>query len=318
MHKMDYDQMIHNFVHGSALDDCLFSGSNNSKSNSAVVSHVNSSACKSNRFDQKSPMESQAPKVIPSNKIEDKQIPAAKSDFVFNGYVLDANTGIFHSARGRCVKTLGLSGVKPIFETPNIKDAAPCPICMKRKHEKMSLVSYDRLFQRIVQQFCNSHDMYVQFTGNIAYVTTIAGEWYFDYTESDPTLHHRSTEKRFLRSGNVSHYHIQSINLHTCLDVVDYIYKHDMSAIRRMMGGFGSGFFDAETLPDLMDQLLESVDMSKEELFYALSIDEEIWQEWMKSNLQSADLQGVAGIAELLSISVGDLLSFALQFVQEE
>lgn len=317
MHKMDYEQMMHDFAHGSPLDNLLFSASCDSMSDPAAINHAKSLASKSSCSDQKPFMQPQAPQVVSSNETSGKQIPFVKGDSIFNGYVVDVSTGIFHSARGKCVKALGLNEIAPIFEMPNTKDAAPCPICMRRKHEKMSLISYDKLFQRIVQQFCNRHDMYAQFTGNIAYVTTIAGEWYFDYTESDPTLHHRSTEKRFLRSGNISYYHIQSISLRTCLDVVDYIYKHDMSTIRRMMGGFGAAFFDAETLPDLMEQLLKNVEMSKEDLFYALSIDEEMWQEWMESNLQSADLQGISGIAELFSISVGDLLSFAMRFAKE-
>ena len=303
------------FLYGSSLDNLLLFGEANKP---AFLPSNSQKAVLKEKARPPIPVKKSKPEGTPLNRhssINSAFVQKAQSQGEVKPssrhkkYIADEKMCMLHTAASECVKILHLSHVKPIYNIPDCRYSM-CPICLKEKC-KASLMGQNKLKQTIVQQFCKMHDMYVQFNGNIAYITTIAGEWYFDYTEEEPTIHHRSTEKRTTRTGAIRHYHIQSIVLSGCLEAVNYIYRHDLSAMRRVMGGFGSVHYDEDTLPHLMDHLINNMGISISDMLYALSINRMTWKDWLDTGFQSADLQGVAGIAEILSVNAGDLLSFA-------
>lgn len=87
------------------------------------------------------------------------------------------------------------------------------------------------IMKQSLTELANRHGMHVAFVGNNIMVTTIAGEWYFDYNVRPIRLHHKNNQQRTDSFGrSTGHYHRQNISLETPLEAMAYIYRHERAA----------------------------------------------------------------------------------------
>ena len=78
--------------------------------------------------------------------------------------------------------------------------------------------------------------MHAEFHGGMVYITTIAGEWYFDYNDRPIRLRHKNAEKWVDRYGqDTGHYHVQPYHFHAPLQTLAYIRNHEQFEIQRLM-----------------------------------------------------------------------------------
>jgi len=87
-----------------------------------------------------------------------------------------------------------------------------------------------------IKVLSEQYGMHVEFIGGMVYITTIAGEWHFDYNDRPIRLHRKNAEKRLDRHGKlIGYYHLQEYSFHAPLQVLAYIRKHEQAAVRRLM-----------------------------------------------------------------------------------
>jgi len=78
--------------------------------------------------------------------------------------------------------------------------------------------------------------MHLEFVGDTAFVTTVAGEWFFNPNIRPIQLHHKNTEKRFDYNGNsTGHYHVQKVTARSPVTALGYIYQHEQAEIKRLI-----------------------------------------------------------------------------------
>lgn len=64
-----------------------------------------------------------------------------------------------------------------------------------------------------MKSVAEQYQMHIEFMGPNVYVTTIAGEWFFDYNTRPITLHHKNEELWYSQMGRGrGHYHAQNKN----------------------------------------------------------------------------------------------------------
>lgn len=81
------------------------------------------------------------------------------------------------------------------------------------------------------------YGMKASLSGPNIYITTIADEWFFNYTATPITLHHKNTEKRTDKYGRPysNHHYIQSYTFTSPLEAFTYIYRHTENAANRSL-----------------------------------------------------------------------------------
>lgn len=97
--------------------------------------------------------------------------------------------------------------------------------------KKFKQKSRREVLQDALLTLAERHNMHIRFKGTTAYVTTIAGEWYFNFTDTsrEIKLHHKNYKKITDEHGNIlpGYFHIQEQQFTTPLSVVSYIAKHE-------------------------------------------------------------------------------------------
>lgn len=87
------------------------------------------------------------------------------------------------------------------------------------------------ILQDALLALAERHNIHISFKGTMAYVTTIAGEWYFNFTDTsrEIKLHHKNYKKITDANGNwiPGYFHIQEQQFTSPLSVVSYIAKHE-------------------------------------------------------------------------------------------
>ena len=127
----------------------------------------------------------------------------------------------------------------------------PCPICVGKnmlpitdtapaqntpKKKAPGHVSKSEIMRRQIKALSVQYGMHAEFHGSMVYVTTIAGEWYFDYNDRPIKLKHKNATKKLNRNGkSTGHYHNQDLTFHAPLQVLSYIRRHESAEIRRLM-----------------------------------------------------------------------------------
>lgn len=230
-------------------------------------------------------------------------------------FIYDERTQMYHSSTGLCCRLMGFDKSKGLqFLETDVKTCI-CPLCLPTINANKSYQSKDKLVQRVLKAYCEQQDMFIEFVGSIAYVSTIAGEWYFDYTIKEPALHHRSTEQREVAPGKVSHYHIQRINTKTALTAVMYIYRHDQATIRRLMGS-EIKCCEEQTLPALVHRLCVDAGIEIDDLLEALGITRKEWALWVSEDMLTVQIETISFIADFFEIDSGEFISHILRFTK--
>lgn len=134
-------------------------------------------------------------------------------------------------------------------QNPENKGYKPCPCCNpvpvdapRRRKGDGSIVSKAEMMRRAMSELAARQHMYVEFVGDSAFVTTIAGEWYFNYNIRPIQLHHKNLKVRLDRNGqNTGFFHQQKLVFETPMEALAYIYHHERAAENRAF---------AEKIPD--------------------------------------------------------------------
>ncbi len=160
-------------------------------------------------------------------------------------YIGDRSTMLFHSKN--CPTLLLLQSYENLQgcgKKPEGSGFFPCHRCLPRLAEEADarraiLLGLDRTKASVIRDemriLCNEYGMYIEFVGNIAFVTTIAGEWFFDPNIRPIKLHHKNIEMRYDQSGCLTgYYHLQEPTFETPAHVLGYIYGHEQATIKRL------------------------------------------------------------------------------------
>lgn len=159
-------------------------------------------------------------------------------------YIGDKNTMLYHTAKCPTMPLLSLENIQGCGKKPEASGFFPCRRCLPLLAEEADarrtiLLNQQNSKATVLRDelrvFCYEYGMYIEFIGSIAYVTTIAGEWFFDPNIRPIKLHHKNEEMRYDNSGRSNgYYHIQEVTFPTPAHAISYIYRHERSTIKRL------------------------------------------------------------------------------------
>ena len=90
--------------------------------------------------------------------------------------------------------------------------------------------------QKQIAAVCEEHGMHAEFTGGTAFITTVAGEWFFAYNDRPIRLHHKNYSDDEMKANRRNDlYHLQDVRFASPLQALRYISKHDLDLRRRVM-----------------------------------------------------------------------------------
>lgn len=122
-------------------------------------------------------------------------------------------------------------------QNPENKGYKPCPYCtptpidVRRRKGDDPPISKAEMMRRAMSELAARRLMHIEFVGDNAFVTTIAGEWYFNYNIRPIQLHHKNLKVRLDRDGqSTGYFHQQKWVFETPLEVLAYIYQHERSS----------------------------------------------------------------------------------------
>ena len=92
------------------------------------------------------------------------------------------------------------------------------------------------IMEKQIAAFCEEYGMHAEFKAGTAFITTIAGEWFFMYNDRPIRLHHKNYSTEELKSNRQADlYHLQGTRYSSPLQVLRYISNHDLDLKRRVM-----------------------------------------------------------------------------------
>lgn len=179
-------------------------------------------------------------------------------------YIGDTRTELFHDLKSACLKGVPGEFMRGLGKDPRKAGFSPCPQCLGRftspvqtktptvkmpKIKPHSGKSKSDIMRSQIKFLSEQYGMHAEFHGNMVYVTTVAGEWYFDYNDRPIRLRHKNAEKRVDRHGKlIGHYHRQQYEFHAPLQVLAYIRNHEQAEVHRLMdvdtSGIGGQYSD--------------------------------------------------------------------------
>ena len=130
-------------------------------------------------------------------------------------------------------------------QNPENKGYKPCPYCKpipidkpRKKRGDEPVVGKAEMMRRAMSDLATRRLMHIEFVGDNAFVTTIAGEWYFNYNIRPIQLHHKNLKVRVDKHGrNTGFFHQQKLVFETPLEALAYIYQHERAAENRAFAG---------------------------------------------------------------------------------
>lgn len=122
-------------------------------------------------------------------------------------------------------------------QNPEFQGFKPCPECkpvpVAVKKDRPVRRTKSELMRQSLAELADRHGMHIAFKGGTALVTTIAGEWFFDYNQRPISLHHKNNDIRLRLDGTPNgHYRVQALTFPTPLAALAYIYRHERAAER--------------------------------------------------------------------------------------
>ncbi len=118
---------------------------------------------------------------------------------------------------------------------PETAGFKPCPQCSPIPLKAPSKGPKRMPIGEILVEKAMNYGMKATLSGPNIYITTIADEWFFNYTATSITLHHKNTETRTDKNGcpQLNHYHVQPNTFPSPLDALKYIYRHTEGTVNR-------------------------------------------------------------------------------------
>nr|WP_326184523.1 hypothetical protein [uncultured Oscillibacter sp.] len=158
----------------------------------------------------------------------------ARQDCYFVG---DKRSKRYHTKDCVCISQIVKKDLEACGPNPELHEFKPCPVCKPIpvivKKERSNLKTKSELMRQAMAELAERHSMHIEFKGGSAMVTTIAGEWFFDYNQRPICLHHKNNDARFHADGTSDgYYHVQKLTFPTPLAALAYIYHHERAAER--------------------------------------------------------------------------------------
>ena len=160
-------------------------------------------------------------------------------------YIGDRSTMLYHGKKCPSLELLDINKVQGCGKQPERSGFSPCHRCLPKlakaaASKKYALSNTIRTKAAVMRDemmlICNECGMHLEFVGDTAFVTTVAGEWFFDPNIRPIQLHHKNTEKRFDYNGNsTGHYHVQKVSVRSPATALGYIYHHEQAEIKRLI-----------------------------------------------------------------------------------
>ena len=162
-------------------------------------------------------------------------------------YIADIKTGLYHNIKCNDLSTILMENAQGCGKNPEKSGFHACPKCLPQRVAEHSLKNKSRRPSNIIKTkaeiikeqlkaICESYGIYVDFSGSMAFVTTIAGEWYFDFCDRPIRIHHLNSDQRLDSGGDlVSYSHVQKNTFTSPAHAIAYIFHHEQAAIKRLM-----------------------------------------------------------------------------------
>lgn len=164
-------------------------------------------------------------------------------------FIGDKATKNYHRKDSQCPDLYILKkNLACLGRNPALQGYRPCPICHPERVELPPAQPRSggkkktraNLTQEALIAAAEGYGLHLEFIGPNVYVTTIAGEWYFNYVDRPILLHHKNNRTYLNKTGKPkNYYHNQEISFPSPLDAIKYIFRHERAAYNR-------GFQDEE------------------------------------------------------------------------
>lgn len=159
----------------------------------------------------------------------------AREDCYFIG---DKSKKLYHAKNCPCISQIVKKDLEACGANPEFHGFKPCCECKPTpvavKKDRSAPKSRSELMRQALAELADRHGMHIAFKGGAALVTTIAGEWFFDYNQRPVQLHHKNNDLRLRADGTPNgHYHVQALTFPTPMTALAYIYHHERAAERR-------------------------------------------------------------------------------------
>jgi hypothetical protein len=170
-------------------------------------------------------------------------------------YMGDTRTNVFHELKSACLSEIPKDNLRGLGKDPRKVGFTACATCLQgftppalpysttRKPQvhvskKPLAVKKSKLeiMREQIKRLSEEYGMHAEFHGSRVYITTVAGEWYFDYNNRPIRLRHKNAEKWRDRNGKlIGHFHTQPYQFHAPLQVLAYIRNHERLEVQRSL-----------------------------------------------------------------------------------
>lgn len=166
-------------------------------------------------------------------------------------FVADKSTGLFHCAKCESLASITAENIQGCGKKPEKSGFKPCPLCLplreaeykynncknyREKYNGSKSKTKATIIREQLQHICYAYGIYIEFSGSCAYVTTVAGEWHFNYCDRPIKIHHKNDEQRFDATGkHTGYYHIHDTMFSSPAYALAYIFRHEQATIKRIM-----------------------------------------------------------------------------------
>lgn len=153
-------------------------------------------------------------------------------------YIVDKRTLICHFAWCDRASEIPEEFQLKVAHIPFQGRIALCTNCFRDKNREQQLKTYlktckpgskNDIVSKAIVAYCEKLGIHAECKAGVAYITTVAGEWYFTYNDRPIVLHHKNAEKRYDSHGREkkNQYHIQEQKFYSPAHALAYIAIHD-------------------------------------------------------------------------------------------
>lgn len=155
-------------------------------------------------------------------------------------YIGDKNAKEYHRKDCAMIDFIKNDDLVPCGAVPENKGLKPCPICKPTpvaivKSRPKAQTRAD-ILQKALSSVAKQHNMFIRFVGSSAYVSSIAGQWFFNYTADNIVLYHENQDVRYDRDGDLvpGDFHVQDKSFRSPLAAIAYIARHEKAVENRL------------------------------------------------------------------------------------
>lgn len=180
----------------------------------------------------------ESPDVLDAKAREEFEKAAAETEKEDQKYIVDKRTLICHCAWCDRAGEIPEEFQLKVAHIPFQGRIALCTNCFRDKTREQQLKTYlktckpgskNDIVSKAIVAYCEKLGIHAETKAGVAYITTVAGEWYFTYNDRPIVLHHKNAEKRYDAHGNEkkNQYHIQEQKFYSPAHALAYIAIHD-------------------------------------------------------------------------------------------